>query len=773
MLLHSASALGDEGMEARESIRTKQAAAEDNTAPQMPIGTWRTLCGDVVFDDEFYGGDPISGVDVTTYNAEVGSRAAVSPSAGLARSITDMGALFSGIQSPPAALARNITNVAGLSSPLGALHSPSSSKLIFSPVASVRGKHTLLKRSSGAASPLRISSPGVHPSSPRVRSPCARVSSPLVRSPRARVGSPLAGSLREARRERASSLRDASPIRKLFSRVEFAKTSHALRRQSETGIQLLMQLRMSLVRQLDTSENVLAKGTQMMKECGQAIATWFGALSGPALEAAIKEAFEKFDADRSGMIDRQEFEQAMATLGLRLTADEFSELLEKFDADKSGEIDIDEFLHMIKYHLKKACNDTCPVCLRDGGSNLLRAYFRKRWADDDSKWAPAASTLQAFVNSKLVRASYASAVQQKTAASTLQAFVASKPTRDTYICTIQEERQKKLPTPHAEFEARWDEDESKWAPAASTLKAFVNAMPVYASYAQVMQEKIDEEVAEDALEATTAAIMQQVFIEAQEVVVQEVTAAAAAAAEDEVVVVPRTCGAYTWDFRKDTFPSAKPIRTRTGPFIRRHGLFAAANPVQTRQIPPLSPSDFSYHHFSPTSSTSLPTNPLWTRSSDPANFGRRQVSSSPTRRIIPTATPRSYPSPPASDRAALRTPGLSTSPLTRRWNESARSSSGALTDRQGLRTQTSSLLNSTAKAHSSQKSKRDQFKGQKDPIHLAKATCSTAEAHASQKTRSLTPNGDKGFCDRFCHCDIHWEKCAKIEASLRKLTKLR
>jgi hypothetical protein len=762
MSRHIASELGDGGMEARESIRTKQAAAEDNTASPMPIGTWRTLCGDVVFDDEFYGGDPISGVDVTTYNADVGSRAAVSPSAGLARSITDLDALLSGIQSPPAALARNITNVAGLSSPLGALHSPSSSKLaICSPVASVRGKHTLLKLSSGAASPLRISSPGLHPSSPRVRSPCVRVSSPL------------AGTLREARRERASSLRDASPIRKTFSRVEFAKTSHALRRQSETGIQLLMQLRMSLVRQLDTSENVLAKGTQMMKECGQAIATWFGALSGPALEAAIKEAFEKFDADRSGMIDRQEFEQAMATLGLRLTADEFSELLEKFDADKSGDIDIDEFLHMIKCHLKKACNDTCPVCLRDGGSNLLRAYLRKRWADDDSKWAPAASTLQAFVNSKLFSASYAPVVQEKAAASTLQAFVASKPTRDTYISTIQEERQKKPPTPppvsvQAEFEARWDEDESKWAPAASTLKAFVNAMTVYAPYAQVVREKIDEEVAEDALNATTAAILQQVFIEAQEVVVQEVIEE-----EEEVVVVPRTCGAYTWDFRKDTFPSAKPIRTRTHPFIRRYGLSTATNSVQTRQLPPLSPSDFSYHHFSPTSSTSLPTNPFkWTSTSDPANFGRRQ-SSSPTRRNIPTATPRSYPSPPASDRAALRSPGWSTSPRTRRRNESARSSSGALTDRQGLRTQTSSLLNSTAKAHASQKCKRDQFILQKEPIHLAKATSSTAKTHASQKTRSLTPNGDKGVCDRVSHCDIHWEKCAKIEARLRKLTKLR
>jgi hypothetical protein len=712
MSRHSVSELGDEGMEARDSTKheASHAAAEDNTGTsRMPISSWRTICGDV--DVTTLCGH----VDVTTYNVDVGSRAAASPSAGLARNITDLDALL-GMQSPPAALARNITDVA--SSPLGAMHVPSSSKLICSPV--------------------RTSSPGVHTSS-RLKSPHARVSSPLVR-----VGSPLAGSFREARRECAMSLREASPIRKTreaspirntFSRLEFAKTSHALRRQSETSIRLIMQLRRTLVRQLDTSENVLAKGTQMIQECGQAIATWFGALSGPALEAAIKEAFEKFDADRSGMIDQQEFEKAMATLGLRLTADEYSELFEKCDADKSGEIDSDEFMHMIKCHLKKACKDTCPVCLGDSGSNLLRAYLRKRWADDDSRWAPAASTLQAFTNAKLVHASYAPVVQEKAPAGTLQAFVASEATRYKKIGTIQEDRQKKLPTPppvsvHAEFEARWDQDESKWAPAASTLKVFVRTQSSHASYAQVVQEKINEEVAEDALEATTAAIMQQVFIEAQEVVVQEaIEEVVAAAAEEEVVVVPRTCGAYTWDFRKDIFPSAKPIRTRTHPFIRRYGHFTAANSARAGQIPPLSPSDFSYHYFSSTSSMSLPMNPsIWTSTSDPSSFGGRQASASfsPTRRNIPTAMPRSYPSPPTSERAALRSPGWSTSPLTRRRNETARSSFGALTDRRGLRTETSVLLNSTAKAHAG-----------------------------------------------FFPCEIHWEKCTKIEERLRKLTKLR
>jgi len=60
------------------------------------------------------------------------------------------------------------------------------------------------------------------------------------------------------------------------------------------------------------------------------------------------------------------------------------------------QVDIDEFTHMIKTHLKKACKDTCVVCSRDGGSNLLRAYLSKRfvhlhvyrykWAKDATKW---------------------------------------------------------------------------------------------------------------------------------------------------------------------------------------------------------------------------------------------------------------------------------------------------------------------------------------------------------------------------------------------------
>lgn len=41
-----------------------------------------------------------------------------------------------------------------------------------------------------------------------------------------------------------------------------------------------------------------------MDEAGAAIARWFAGLSGPALEAAIAKAFDKFDTDGTGLLDR-------------------------------------------------------------------------------------------------------------------------------------------------------------------------------------------------------------------------------------------------------------------------------------------------------------------------------------------------------------------------------------------------------------------------------------------------------------------------------------
>ena len=66
----------------------------------------------------------------------------------------------------------------------------------------------------------------------------------------------------------------------------------------------------------------------------------------------IQRAFHKFDADGSGELDREEFEQAMLFLGLRLSSKELDALFQVTDADGSGNIDLDEFASMVKRLLK-------------------------------------------------------------------------------------------------------------------------------------------------------------------------------------------------------------------------------------------------------------------------------------------------------------------------------------------------------------------------------------------------------------------------------------
>jgi len=46
------------------------------------------------------------------------------------------------------------------------------------------------------------------------------------------------------------------------------------------------------------------KNRSILDEAGAAIAAWFSGLSGKALETAIREAFERFDADGTGLLDR-------------------------------------------------------------------------------------------------------------------------------------------------------------------------------------------------------------------------------------------------------------------------------------------------------------------------------------------------------------------------------------------------------------------------------------------------------------------------------------
>ena len=59
--------------------------------------------------------------------------------------------------------------------------------------------------------------------------------------------------------------------------------------------------------------------------------------------AAVTRAFNAFDRDGSGAIDRQEFSQAVAALDLDMTEEDITEVMNDIDADGSGEIDKSEF----------------------------------------------------------------------------------------------------------------------------------------------------------------------------------------------------------------------------------------------------------------------------------------------------------------------------------------------------------------------------------------------------------------------------------------------
>ena len=193
-------------------------------------------------------------------------------------------------------------------------------------------------RSSPAHSPARLRSP-LAVRSPAV-SPLART---RARSPARRAGAPM------------SSPRLQSPIRKRNERGVVASGLLGTQRRPTVydAIAIAQELRAGLLLNLASSKNVLSLAQQVVDACGQAIFQWFGSLSGPALQTAITEAFNRFDKDGSGAIDREEFAKAMHALGLRLSSADLDMLFREYDADASGEIDLGEFSNMVLLLLAK------------------------------------------------------------------------------------------------------------------------------------------------------------------------------------------------------------------------------------------------------------------------------------------------------------------------------------------------------------------------------------------------------------------------------------
>lgn len=85
-------------------------------------------------------------------------------------------------------------------------------------------------------------------------------------------------------------------------------------------------------------------------------------------EYMIREAFNMFDEDHSGEIDKSEFRTLIGSLGLKLTDKQIDEMMKSMDKDGSGSIDYEEFSaamrtfqfgkeSSIKQHIESAFND--------------------------------------------------------------------------------------------------------------------------------------------------------------------------------------------------------------------------------------------------------------------------------------------------------------------------------------------------------------------------------------------------------------------------------
>ena len=61
------------------------------------------------------------------------------------------------------------------------------------------------------------------------------------------------------------------------------------------------------------------------------------------LQEEVKVAFDKYDADGSGSIDKEELGELIKELGNELTDDELTNALKSLDVNKDGVIDLEEF----------------------------------------------------------------------------------------------------------------------------------------------------------------------------------------------------------------------------------------------------------------------------------------------------------------------------------------------------------------------------------------------------------------------------------------------
>merc|ERR1711990_1184603 len=86
----------------------------------------------------------------------------------------------------------------------------------------------------------------------------------------------------------------------------------------------------------------------------------------------IREAFNLFDGDQSGMIDVRELKAAMRALGFEVKNEELKKMAADIDGDGNGTIEFGEFLQMMtgKMGEKDSREDMINQADRDGDGEI-------------------------------------------------------------------------------------------------------------------------------------------------------------------------------------------------------------------------------------------------------------------------------------------------------------------------------------------------------------------------------------------------------------------
>ena len=65
---------------------------------------------------------------------------------------------------------------------------------------------------------------------------------------------------------------------------------------------------------------------------------------------------QEYDIDRSGALDKLEFEEMISKLGIFMTTQELTAVYNQFDRNRDGQISYQEFINAIKVKWKQILN---------------------------------------------------------------------------------------------------------------------------------------------------------------------------------------------------------------------------------------------------------------------------------------------------------------------------------------------------------------------------------------------------------------------------------